>query len=105
MPLDRNDVEHIATLARIGLTEEELEQFQEQLSHILEQFQILIEVDTTGVSATGHAAGIAEGTEGAGGSGVMREDVPGDSASPEDVLSNAPRREGEFFRVKVVLEE
>ncbi|PKB81021.1 MAG: asparaginyl/glutamyl-tRNA amidotransferase subunit C [SAR202 cluster bacterium Io17-Chloro-G9] len=102
MPLDRNDVEHIATLARIGLTQEELERFQEQLSHILEQFQILNEVDTTGVSATGHAAGIGEEVEG---SGVMREDVSGDSATPEDVLSNAPRREGEFFRVKAVLEE
>ena len=98
MSLDRRDVEHIATLARIGLTEEELEQFQEQLSHILDQFQILNELDTTGVSATDITGGI-------GGARVMREDVTEESVSPEDVLSNAPRREGEFFRVKVVLEE
>ena len=95
MSLNRGDVEHIATLARIGLSGEEVERFQEQLSHILDQFQILNELDTTGVSSTGES----------GGTGTMREDVSEASASRNDVLSNAPRREGEFFRVKVVLEE
>ena len=99
MALDRQEVQHMATLARIGLTEEELESFQDQLSHILEQFLILAEVDTSGVSPTGHAAGDS------GEAGVMRDDIPEESASFEDVLSNAPRQEGEFFRVKVVLEE
>lgn len=99
MALDRQEVEHMATLARIGLTDQELESFQEQLSNILEQFQILAEVDTSGVSPTGHAAGDS------GEAGVMRDDIPQDSASFEDVLSNAPRQEGEFFRVKAVLEE
>ena len=70
-----------------------------QLSHILEQFQILVEVDTSGVDPTGHAAGSS------GEAGVMRDDQPQESASFEDVLSNAPRQEGEFFRVKAVLEE
>ena len=84
MPLDRQEVQHMATLARIGLTDQELEGFQEQLSNILEQFQILAEVDTAG---------------------VMRDDIPEESAPFEDVLSNAPRQEGEFFRVKAVLEE
>ena len=105
MSLERSAVQHIATLARIGLSEEELEQFQEQLSHILEQFQILNEVDTKGVPATGHATGIAEGVESSDGTWAMREDVSGESAPPEDVLSNAPRREGGFFRVNAVLEE
>ena len=99
MPLDRQEVQHMATLARIGLTEQELDGFQDQLSNILEQFQILAEVDTSGVSPTGHAAGDS------GEAGVMRDDVPEESASFEDVLSNAPRQEGEFFRVKAVLEE
>ena len=102
MPLDRSEVEHLASLARIGLTEHELEQFGEQISHILDQFQILEEVDTTNVPATGHAAGGSQGSQGAG---VLRDDESRESAPAEDVLSNAPRREGDFFRVKVVLEE
>ena len=102
MPLDRSEVEHLAALARIGLTEDELEQFREQISNILDQFQILEEVDTTNVEATGHAAGSAQGSQGAG---VLREDEARESAPAEDILSNAPRREGDFFRVKVVLEE
>ena len=96
MPLDRADVEHIAALARIGLTEPEIELFREQLSQILEQFEVLSELDTTGVTPTGHAVQLEA---------VMREDVADDSLEPEDVLSNAPRREGESFRVKAVLEE
>jgi aspartyl-tRNA(Asn)/glutamyl-tRNA(Gln) amidotransferase subunit C len=96
MPLDRSEVEHIATLARIALTGEEVELLREQLSHILEQFEVLKELDTTGVTPTGHAVPLLT---------AMREDIPGESLSPEEVLRNAPRREGEFFRVKVVLEE
>ena len=99
MALDRQEVLHMATLARIGLTEEEVDSFRDQLSQILEQFQILTELDTSGVSPTGHAAGDS------GKAGVMREDISQESASFEDVLSNAPRQEGEFFRVKGVLEE
>ena len=96
MPLNRADVEHIAILARIGLTEEEVEMFREQLSNILEQFETLKDIDTTGVAATGHAGQLQT---------VLREDVPEDSLEQEQVLSNAPRREGPLFRVKAVLEE
>ena len=96
MPLDRPQVEHIASLARIGLTDEEIEMFGEQLSQILEQFEVLKELDTTGVTPTGHASGLQT---------VMRDDLAEDSLDSEDVLKNAPRREGEFFRVNAVLEE
>jgi len=96
MALDRADVEHIALLARIGLTEEEVEMFREQLSNILEQFETLRDVDTTGVAATGHAGQLQT---------VLREDVTEDSLEQEEVLRNAPRREGPLFRVKVVFEE
>jgi aspartyl-tRNA(Asn)/glutamyl-tRNA(Gln) amidotransferase subunit C len=96
MPLDRSQVEHIASLARIGLTEEEIEMFGEQLSQILEQFEVLNELDTSGVAPTGHASGLQT---------VMRDDLAEDSLDSEDVLKNAPRREGEFFRVNAVLEE
>ena len=96
MPIERSQVEHIAALARIGLTEDEIQMFGDQLSHILEQFEVLEELDTTGVAPTGHAGGLQT---------VMREDVPQDSLDSEDVLKNAPRRDGEFFRVNAVLEE
>jgi aspartyl-tRNA(Asn)/glutamyl-tRNA(Gln) amidotransferase subunit C len=96
MPLERSQVEHIAALARIGLTEEEVQMFGEQLSDILEQFEVLKELDTSGVVPAGHASGLQT---------VMREDVAQDSLDSEDVLRNAPRRRGEFFRVNAVLEE
>jgi len=96
MPLERSEVEYIASLARIGLTEEEIQMFGEQLSHILEQFEVLKELDTSGVAPTGHAGGLQT---------VMREDVAQDSLDSEDVLKNAPRREGQFFRVNAVLED
>ena len=99
MALDDALVRHLATLARIGFTEEELETLREQLSHILEQFEVLSELDTTDLTPDAQAGELTHG------SGVMREDVAADSLDPAEVLHNAPRLEGEFFRVKVVLEE
>ncbi len=99
MALDTALIQHIATLARIGLTEEELETLREQLSHILEQFEVLSELDATGVTPPGGAEELPNG------GGVMREDVAADSLDPAEVLQYAPRREGEFFRVNAVLEE
>ena len=96
MPLDRQQIEHIASLARIGLTDEEIELFRQQLSHILEQFEILDELDTAGIQPTGHAVDLH---------GVLRDDEAQDSLTSEDTLRNAPRREGNFIRVKAVLEE
>ena len=96
MPLEPSDVKHIASLARIGLTDEEIEMFGNQLSQILEQFEVLNELDTSGVTPTGHAGGLQT---------IMRDDLTEDSLDSEDVLKNAPRREGEFFRVNAVLEE
>ena len=96
MPLERADVEHIAALARIGLSEEEITTFQEQLSNILDQFELLKQLDTSAVEPTGHAVEV---------NSVMREDVPEESLSPGDTLLNAPRREGDLFRVKAILEE
>ena len=90
MPLERSEVKNIASLARIGLTEDEIMMFGDQLSQILEQFEVLNELDTTGVTPTGHAGGLQS---------VMRDDEAQDSLDHDDVLKNAPRREGEFFRV------
>ena len=99
MALDRAQVEHIALLARIGLTDEEVELLRDQLSGILEQFEVLKELDTSGVAPTGHAAELSRPVT------ALRDDVAKDSLATEEVLSNAPRREGALFRVKVVLAE
>lgn len=96
MALERADIEHIAALARIGLTEAEMATFGEQLSNVLAQFEVLKQLDTGSVAATGHAVELDT---------VMREDIPQPPLSPEDTLRNAPRPEGDFFRVKAVLEE
>lgn len=96
MALERADIEHIAALARIGLTAAELDTFGAQLSNVLAQFEELRQLDTHAVAPAGHAVELDT---------VLREDVPQPPLSPEDTLRNAPRPEGAFFRVKAVLEE
>ncbi len=96
MALDRSEVESIAALVRISLTEEETETLGEELSDILEQFQALSELDTSGVPPTAHPVQLQS---------VMRDDDAAGSLEPEEVLRNAPRRDGDLFRVKPVLEE
>ena len=96
MTLTREEVEHIARLARLGLTEADKDKFCNQLSNILEQFQTLKEVDTTDVAPTAQVTDLQN---------VMREDKILPSLRQEDVLANAPWREQEYFRVRAVLEE
>ena len=96
MALTREEVQHIATLCRIGITGEELDEMREQLSRILDMFQALQEVDTEGIEPTGHS--VSPET-------VLRGDLPGSSSLREEVLANAPQREGDLFRVRPVLEE
>ena len=96
MPIDRDQVVHIAALARLGISGEEIDLYASQLSDIIDQFEILNELDTSGVEPTGHAGDLR---------GVMRDDTPADSLPPDATLSNAPRRDGDFFRVKAVLDE
>jgi aspartyl-tRNA(Asn)/glutamyl-tRNA(Gln) amidotransferase subunit C len=96
MKLSREEVLHIARLARLGLTEAEITRLSEQLSNLLEHFQVLQQVDTEGVPPTAQSVALQS---------VMRDDVVTPSLPPEDVLANAPRREDECFRVRAVLEE
>jgi len=95
MKLSREDVLHIARLARIALTEEEITRFSGQLSNLLEHFQVLQDVDTADVPPTAQSVELRS---------VMREDIAEPSMTTDDVLANAPRREGDYFRVKPVLE-
>ena len=95
MKLSREEVLHIARLARLGVTEEDVDKFREQLSNILQNFEILRQVDTEGVPPTAQSIVLQN---------IVRDDEVAPSLPPEDILANAPRREGECFRVRAVLE-
>ena len=95
MKLSREEVLHIARLARLGLTESEIDRMGEQLSDILENFEILQQVDTSGVPPTAQSIALQN---------VVRDDEVAPSLPPGEVLANAPRKEGEYFRVRAVLE-
>ena len=96
MPFTRSEVEHIAALVRLGLTEEEIETLRDQLSQILDQFEVLRRLDTSGVTPTGHAGNLET---------VMRDDITEDCLPARDVLLNAPRIDGASIRVNAVLDE
>jgi aspartyl-tRNA(Asn)/glutamyl-tRNA(Gln) amidotransferase subunit C len=95
MKLSREEVLHIARLARIALTEEEITRLSGQLSNLLDHFQGLQGVNTDNVEPTAQSVELRS---------VMREDNVAPSMPPEDVLANAPQREGDSFKVRAVLE-
>ncbi len=95
MKLSREQVLHVALLARLGLAEPEVEKFREQLSNILQNFDVLQEIDTAGVPPTAQSIDL---------SNVMRQDEIAPSYPKEDILRNAPHQEEGSFRVKAVLE-
>jgi aspartyl-tRNA(Asn)/glutamyl-tRNA(Gln) amidotransferase subunit C len=94
--IDRETVKHVARLARLGMTEEEVDVFASQLSVILENIAKLQEVDVSGVSPTAHASRL---------NNVMRQDIPEPSYPPEVLLANAPEQEDNCLKVPAVLEE
>lgn len=95
MKLSRDEVLHIARLARLGISKGELDKFREQLSDILDNFEILQQVDTSDIMPIAQAIPLQN---------VFREDEVAASLPQSEVLANAPRREGDFFRVPAVLE-
>lgn len=90
------DVRYVAKLARIALTDEEVERFGAQLGDLLEHVNVLSELDTASVPAT---AQVVESHN------VEREDTPGSCLDRETVLSMAPQRQGAFFRVPRIIAE
>lgn len=94
--IERKDVEHVARLARLDLTEAEKELFQQQLGDILEYARALSEIDTEGVEPTPYAVYLTN---------VLRPDVARPSMPREKVLANAPDPRGGYFRVPRILEE
>ena len=95
MKLSREEVLHIALLARLGLTEAELHRLREQLSDILENFEILQQVDTGDIPPTAQSITLQN---------VVSEDEVTPSLPQNQVLANAPQKEGNFFKVRAVLE-
>ncbi len=87
---------HISVLARVGLTEQDLERFRNQLSRVLEHFQVLAELDTEGIPPTAQVIYLQN---------VMRSDETSSSYPQADVLSNAPQTEDGCFKIRAVLEE
>lgn len=94
--ISRRDVEHVALLARLGLTDDELDRMQEQLNRILDAIAVLEEVDTGAIGPTAQVIPLEN---------VMREDSARPGLEREAALGNAPLREGPMLRVAEVLEE
>jgi aspartyl-tRNA(Asn)/glutamyl-tRNA(Gln) amidotransferase subunit C len=92
--LTRSDVEHVAHLARLGLTDEELSVLEGQLNHILDQYAILARLDTEHIPPTAQTIELEN---------ILRDDVVRDSLPVEAVLGNAAEREGDFIVVPPIL--
>ena len=95
MAISREQVEHVAHLARLGLSDDETNRLQQQLSQILGHMQMIDQLDTSAIPPTAQVIPL---------SSVMRDDVARPSKPVEEILANAPRREGDFFKVPPVLE-
>jgi len=90
MGISRDEVLHVAGLARLDLSEDEIERFREQLNAILEAVGKVAELDLSDVEPTAHPLDLVN---------AWAEDEPRPSLSVDEALANAPDREGDFFRV------
>jgi aspartyl-tRNA(Asn)/glutamyl-tRNA(Gln) amidotransferase subunit C len=90
------DVEHVARLSRLELSDAEKERMRRELDSILAYIDKLRALDTEGVEPTSHAVPLVN---------VLRPDAPQPSFPQEEMLANAPERSGEFFRVPKIIEE
>ena len=95
MKLSPEQVEHIAELARLALTDEELALYQEQLSHILDYFERLQELNTDAIEPMASVLPLRS---------VMRDDVSRPPFPRDDILANAPATEDGCFLVPAVLD-
>jgi aspartyl-tRNA(Asn)/glutamyl-tRNA(Gln) amidotransferase subunit C len=95
MALSKSEVQHIAQLARLELTEEEIARYQKQLSAILDYITMLQELNTDAVEPTSQVTGLQN---------ILRSDTQEQSLSNHEALANAPDKEEGFFKVKPVIE-
>ncbi len=94
MLISREDVEHVAALARLALTDEETDKLTVELGQILEHAGKISEIDTAGVEPSAHAIKVTN---------VLRADKVGDELSQEEALANAPDREDDAFGVPKIV--
>ncbi len=94
--IDEAQVRHIAKLARLNLSDDEVRLFAVQLGSILDYVRQLEEVNVEGVEPLAHPLPITD---------IFREDEPHEPFTPEQALANAPDRQGQFFRVPAVLDQ
>ena len=93
--ISSDEVRHLALLCRVAMSDDDVELMRDQMSNILSNISILNEVDTEGVEPTGHSVDLVS---------VMRDDEVAASTDRDSILANAPEREGDFIRVRAVLE-
>jgi aspartyl-tRNA(Asn)/glutamyl-tRNA(Gln) amidotransferase subunit C len=90
MGISKDEVLHVARLARLALTDDEIERLTEELAAILDAVGVVAELDLTDVPPTSHPLDLVN---------VWEEDEPRDSLLLDDVFANAPDRDGDLFRV------
>jgi len=96
MKISHEEVHRVSLLARVGLSEAEVEQMSRQLSNILENFEVLNQVDTAGVPPTAQPIDRKN---------VMRADEVAASLTPGEVIANASQKEEDFIRVRSILDQ
>jgi len=94
--IDKDTVKHVALLSRLALSEKELETYSSQLEAILSYINKLNEIETTNIVPTSHAIAALKN--------VFRKDILKPSLGEDDVLANAPAREGNFFKVPQIID-
>ncbi len=92
--LSRDDVAHVAHLARLGLTGEELTRLEGELNHILDQYAILARLDTEAIPPTAQTIELEN---------ILRDDVAASSLPVEAVLADAPEADGGFLVVPAII--
>ena len=95
--LTEDEVRRVATLCRIGLSDAEVERLRDEMPGLIAEVSVLQNIDTSNVEPTGHAVEEVHT--------VMRDDEPRPAMTVEETLSNAPRREGDYFRVPQVMDD
>ena len=94
--LSRAEVEHVAHLARLGLSDEELTRLEGELNHIVDQYAILADLPTDDIAPTAQTIELEN---------ILRDDVVRPSLPVDAVLANAPARDGDFIVVPAILDE